>query len=275
MLESPLLTGKIDTLYQMLRGLESVVVAYSGGVDSAYLLAAAHTILGERALGVTAVSPSLAASELEDAKTVAAQIGARHVLIESHEVENPSYLANQADRCYFCKDEVYGLLSNYAREQGFSAVADGTNLDDMQDPRPGRRAAKQHGILAPLVEAGFSKADVRAASHALGLPTWDKPAMACLSSRVPYGTPITLTMLTQVERAELLLRRLGLGQVRVRHHGDTARIEIDPQDFPAVLAHREEIVTRLQGMGYTYVSLDLAGYRTGSMNEALKVRHDS
>lgn len=264
------LSTRLDTLRAMLRNLESVVVAYSGGVDSAFLLKVAHDALGERALAVTAVSPSLAQAELAAAQAVAQEIGARLALIHSHEVDDPRYLANQANRCYFCKDEVYSLLAAYARDHDYHAVIDGANLDDLKDVRPGRQAAREQGIRSPLIDAGFSKADIRAASRQLGLSTWDKPAMACLSSRIPYGTPITLHNLSQVERAELYLRPLGLKQLRVRHHGDTARIEVAPDDIPTLLAHRVEIVARFQGLGYTYVTLDLDGYRTGSMNEALK-----
>lgn len=270
MTHAPDVNAKLDHLRALLRTLESVVVAYSGGVDSAFLLKVAFDTLGERALAVTAVSPSLAQAELAEAQAVAQAIGASLVLIDSHEVDDPRYLANQANRCYFCKDEVYGLLANYAHAHGYRAVVDGANLDDLKDMRPGRQAAKEQGILSPLVEAGFRKADIRAASRDLGLSTWDKPAMACLSSRIPYGTPITLHNLSQVERAELYLRPLGLSQLRVRHHGDTARIEVAAEDIPTLLAHRVEIVARFQGLGYTYVTLDLDGYRTGSMNEALK-----
>ena len=261
---------KLDQLRRELRDLGSVVVAYSGGVDSAFLLKVAHDTLGDRALAVTAVSPSLAQAELEEATSLAQAIGARLTLLESHEVEDPRYLANQANRCYFCKDEVYGLLADYAREQGFAAVVDGANLDDLKDVRPGRQAAKEQGILSPLITCGFTKADIRAAAKDLGLSVWDKPAMACLSSRIPYGMPITLQSLSQVEKAELYLRPLGLSQARVRHHGDTARIEVAVEDFPRLLAHRQEIVARFQGLGYTYVTLDLDGYRMGSLNKALK-----
>jgi pyridinium-3,5-biscarboxylic acid mononucleotide sulfurtransferase len=271
MSDVPVYAEKIRNLENILTGLGSAVIAYSGGVDSTFLARMAYNTLGGKAIAVTAVSPSLAASELEDAKALAARVGIRHVLIDSNELSDARYLANQADRCYFCKHEVYGLLVNYAREHSFQAVLDGTNVDDMRDPRPGRKAAREYGVLSPLADAGFTKAEIREASRSLGLPTADKPSMACLSSRIPYGTPISIESLKQIEEAERLLRGLGLGQLRVRHHRDTARIEVDPGDFPVVIERRHEIVAGLKALGYVYVALDLEGYRTGSMNKALKV----
>jgi uncharacterized protein len=270
MSDASVYADKTRKLENILTGLGSAVIAYSGGVDSTFLARMAYDTLGGYALAVTAVSPSLAAAELEDAQALAARIGVRHVLINSNELSDPRYLANQADRCYFCKHEVYGLLVNYAREHGLRAVLDGTNVDDMRDPRPGRKAAREYGVLSPLAEVGFTKAEIREASRSLGLPTADKPSMACLSSRVPYGTPITIESLRQIEEAERLLRGLGLGQLRVRHHRDTARIEVDPDDFAVVIERRHEIVAGLKALGYVYVALDLEGYRTGSMNKALK-----
>ncbi len=259
----------MQRLRDILSAAESIVVAFSGGVDSTFLAKVAYSVLGEKALAVTAVSPSLAASELADAKRLASEIGVRHVLVDSNELSDPRYLANNADRCYFCKVEVYGLLARYAREAGYAAVADGTNLDDLRDPRPGRKAAKEHGLLSPLVDAGFTKALVREGSRLLGLPTAEKPSMACLSSRIPYGTPVSIDALRRVEGAETLLRALGLGQVRVRHHRETARVEVEPADFGRVIERRAEIVDGLKALGYVYVTLDLEGYRTGSMNKAL------
>jgi uncharacterized protein len=271
MIGDPLLADKIGQLRDNFGRMGSVAVAYSGGVDSTFLARVAYEVLGNRAMAVTAVSPSLAASELDEAKKVAQQIGVRHELVDSHELTDPRYLANGPDRCYFCKVEVYGLIVSYARERDFAAVADGTNLDDLRDPRPGRKAAREHGVLSPLVDAGFTKADVREASRSLGLPTADKPSMACLSSRIPYGTPVSIAALRQIEAAEKLLREMGLGQVRVRHHADIARIEVDPDNFPAVMERRGEVVAGLKALGYSFVALDLEGYRTGSMNRAASV----
>jgi uncharacterized protein len=218
---------------------------------------------------MTAVSASLTSAEKGEAEEIARLIGARHVLVESNETEDAHYLANAPNRCYFCKTETYDLLVDYARRNGYRYVVDGTNLDDTGDHRPGRQAAREHAVRSPLQEAGLTKADIRALARMLGLPNWDKPAAACLSSRIPYGTTITIQMLTQVEQAESALRRLGFRQLRVRHHDQVARIEVLPEDFAAVLVQREEIVNSLIAAGYAYVTLDLVGFRSGSMNETL------
>jgi uncharacterized protein len=276
--ESPETRAKAQRLNGILDELGSVVVAYSGGVDSAFLLYMAHARLGEDAVAMTVVSPSLPQSELDEAQAIARQIGARHILVTGNEMEDPQYRANTPMRCYFCKTETFDLLVAHARREGFSAVLDGTNADDTGDHRPGRQAAHEHGVRSPLFEAGLTKNEIRALSKGAGLPTWNKPALACLASRVPYGTPIDEKMLSQIEQAEAVIRRLGIGQLRVRHYvrdgkeqGETlARIEVEPQDFKRLLTHREELVSALKSLGYQYVTLDLAGFRSGSLNEVLE-----
>lgn len=261
---------KVQHLKNILTELGSVVVAYSGGTDSTLLLKVAHDTLGEKAIAVTAVSASLAAADQAEAEDIAGKIGIKHILLETEEIANPEYLANTPHRCFFCKTETYNKLVEYAQTNNFTAIVDGTNADDIGDHRPGRQAAKEHGVRSPLLEAGFNKADVRSLAKELGLPNWDKPSAACLSSRIPYGTKITVAILSQITRAEAMLRELGIRQLRVRHHDQIARIEIETDDFAKLLAHRAEVVTALKALGYTYVTLDLAGFKSGSLNETIK-----
>ncbi len=256
-----------------LRELPSLVVALSGGADSAYLAWAAHHALGQRALSVTALSPSFPAYDREQVEALVRAAGLRHEFIKTQELENPLYTANRADRCYHCKDELFTVLGRLACERGFAAVAYGINADDTGDFRPGHRAAGEHAVLSPLLDAGLTKAEIRALSRRAGLATWDRPASACPSSRIPYGSEVTPEKLAQIERGESVLRELGFRQFRVRHHGELARIEIAAEEMPRALEAgvAREIGQRLRGIGFLYVTLDLEGYRQGSLNAALKV----
>lgn len=262
---------KEDLLVSRLAGLPSLIVALSGGADSAYLAWAANRALGERALSVTALSPSFSAYDNVMVEHFVKQLALRHEFIETHEMENPAYRANQPDRCYFCKDELFSVLDNLAGSRGFAAVAYGVNADDMLDFRPGHRAAAEHQVLAPLLAVGLAKSEIRLLSRRANLPTWDRPASACLASRVPYGTEVTRERLSLVERGEAALRELGFRQFRVRLHDNLARVEIGPDEFPRALSQEmaATIAERLKSAGFAYVALDLEGYRQGSLNEAL------
>jgi uncharacterized protein len=258
-------------LQKQLAEFPSVIVALSGGADSAYLAWAAHHTLGERALSVTALSPSYSAHDRAVVEEFVRQLGVRHEFIETREMENPKYRANAADRCYFCKDELFTVLDVLAQERGFAAVAYGVNADDSLDFRPGHRAATEHRVLAPLLDARLHKAEIRLLSQRAGLPTWDRPASACLASRLPYGTEVTPERLALVERGEAALRELGFRQFRVRLHEKLARVEIAPEEMPRAMSPEmaASIAARLKAAGFTYVALDLEGYRQGSLNEGL------
>jgi pyridinium-3,5-biscarboxylic acid mononucleotide sulfurtransferase len=259
----------LDRLRDELRRLGRVVVAFSGGADSAFLAWTATDALGpDRVLCATAVSPSLAPEERTNCQQLAAEWSLRWTSVETDELANPDYSANDGTRCYYCKAELMAVLGPIAATEG-GVVALGVNLDDLGDHRPGQQAALEGGAVLPLVEAGFTKADVRAASRLLGLRTWDKPAAACLASRVPYGTPVTLGVLDAVARAESALRLLGFRQLRVRHYGELDRIELDGDELPRAVECREAIVAAVRQAGYTYVTLDLEGFRSGNLNRSL------
>jgi pyridinium-3,5-biscarboxylic acid mononucleotide sulfurtransferase len=270
--QTQLSVGEKDLLLRkQLAEFPSVIVALSGGADSAYLAWAAHRAIGERALSVTALSPSYSAHDRTVVEDFVRQLGVRHEFIETHEMENPKYRANAADRCYFCKDELFTVLDVMAQERSFAVVAYGVNADDTLDFRPGHRAATEHRVLAPLLDAGLRKAEIRQLSQRAGLPTWDRPTSACLASRVPYGTEVTPERLALVERGEAALRKLGFRQFRVRLHDKLARVEIAPEEMPRAMSSEmaASIAAGLKAAGFAYVALDLEGYRQGSLNEIL------
>jgi uncharacterized protein len=265
---------RLDRLKEMLKQAQGVLVAFSGGVDSTFLVKVAHMVLGDRAIALTTSSPTAPPGEIEAAAELAEAIGFRHIIISSRELENPSFVENPVNRCYFCKDELYRICRRQADALGIETVVDGTNLDDLKDHRPGLKAAKEWHVRHPLVEAHMAKEEIRYWSHTLGLSTWDKPAIACLSSRFPYGVEISVERLEKVAACERFLQELRFRQFRVRYHGELARIEVATEEFDRLMEPtvRKSIAQRFKEIGFTFVSVDLEGYRTGSLNEALANR---
>lgn len=262
------LEQKYKTLKDIIESCGSLIVAYSGGIDSALLLKVAHDVLGSKALAVTAESPSVPRRELDEAKQIAQTIGARHVMIQTAEIQNPNYAMNPMNRCYFCKTELYSKLADLARREKIRFVANGTNLDDLGDYRPGLQAASEYQVISPLKEAGFTKADVRQLAQQLGLEIWDKPASPCLSSRIPYGSAVTLEKLAMIEAAEDYLRRFNIRELRVRHFDGTARIETNQRDFHIVQQNLGLIAEKFKQLGFE--EIELAEFRSGALNEILK-----
>src|SRR5947208_9316944 len=265
---------KQQRLFSLLRDMGRVIVAYSGGTDSAYLAWAASRALGEQAVAITADSASIPESHKRDAIDFARQFGIRHELIPTHEFENPDYLKNDSNRCFHCKDELFDRLEEFGRDRGIEHIVYGVNMDDLGDYRPGQNAARIHQVRAPLVEANLSKAEIRELSRVAGLPTWDRPAAACLSSRIPYGTPVTIENIKKVENGEEEIKALGFRQFRVRFHGDVVRLEIDKQEMPRAMSIEmaQRFTQIFKRLGFKYVTLDLEGYRQGSLNEVLNIK---
>lgn len=268
----PEILNKLENLRKNLKNMDAVLVAYSGGVDSTFLLKVAFDVLGNKCLAVTAESETYPRRELDEALSVVKRIGAEHLLIQTEELANEQFASNPTDRCYFCKSELFRKLSEIAKQNDFQFVLDGANADDVSDYRPGRIAGKELGVRSPLLEAGLTKEEIRLLSKAMDLPTWDKPSFACLSSRFPYGHRITIEKLSQVDQAEAYLRELGFKQLRVRHHEQIARIEVPRTEFKRMTGELlDSIINELKCLGFVYITLDLEGIRSGSMNEVLKI----
>ena len=261
---------KLEKLKEILRDMDSVTIAYSGGVDSTFLLKVAYDVLGDNVLAVTAISPTYQKKELVNAKKFAKSIGVKHRTIKSEEMRNKRFSENTPNRCYYCKKELFTKIKKITSTYKINYLLDGSNADDAKDYRPGTKATKDLGVRSPLKEAGLTKKEIRSLSHKMNLKTWDKPALACLASRFPYGTKITKKRLKQVEMAETFLSKLGLHQIRVRHHNNIARIEVAKDDFNKILKQREKVVSYFKKLGFTYVTMDIEGYRTGSLNEVFK-----
>lgn len=274
MFQNPALEPRYAELTRHIAGMgSSIVVAFSAGVDSTLLVRATRDALGaDRVIAATGLSDTYPAEEMQEARELAEELGVEHVLARTEELTDPRYAQNSHQRCFFCKSELYGRLDRIREERGFDLIIDGTNADDLGDHRPGLRAARDLGVRSPMQEIGMTKDEIRQISNELGLRTWDKPAFACLSSRFPYGTPITVEKLRQVAEAERVLRQLGFKGFRVRHHDTIARIEVSPDDFLAVLEHHDLIVEGIKASGYRFVTLDLKGYTSGSLNEGLSIK---